>query len=63
MGRIDVETKELSNDWKNEGIMEKSIDVAKKLITKNSMSLEDISKYIGLSLEKVKELAEEVNKK
>lgn len=63
MGRIDVETKELSNDWKNEGIMEKSIDVAKKLITKNSMSREDISKYIGLSLEKVKELAEEVNKK
>ena len=43
--------------------MEKSIDVAKKLITKNSMSREDISKYIGLSLEKVKELAEEVNKK
>ena len=63
MGRIDVETKELSNDWKNEGIMEKSIDVAKKLITKNSMSREDISKYIGLSFEKVKELAEEVNKK
>ncbi len=63
MGRIDVETKELSNDWKNEGIMEKSIDVAKKLITKNSMSREDISKYIGLSLEKVRELAEEVNKK
>ena len=56
-------TKELSNDWKNEGIMEKSIDVAKKLITKNSMSREDISKYIGLSLEKVRELAEEVNKK
>lgn len=68
-GNVDmcIALQELSNDWKNEGknegIMEKSIDVAKKLITKNTMSLEDISECIGLSLEKVKELAEEVNKK
>ena len=72
-GKVDmcIALQELSIDWKNEGrlegknegMMEKSIDVAKQMLLKNKLSFEDISDYSGLSLEKVKELAKEVNKK
>ncbi len=68
-GKVDmcVALQELRVDWKNEGknegILENTLAVAKKMLLKNKLSLEDISDYSGLSLDKVKELSEEVNKK
>ncbi len=51
------------NEGINEGAMNKALAVAKKMLSKNKLSLEDISDYSGLSLDKVKELAKEVNNK
>jgi predicted transposase/invertase (TIGR01784 family) len=39
---------------------EKAIEIAKNLLKIPSMSIQDVAKHTGLTLQKVKELAEEV---
>lgn len=48
------------NDGKNEGMHEKAIVIAKSLFEIPSMSVQDVAKHTGLSLQKVKEIEREV---
>ena len=45
------------DDMRAEAVMRDRIENAKKMIDDGKLSLEDISKYSALSLEKVRELA------
>ncbi|WP_185752309.1 hypothetical protein [Butyrivibrio sp. AE2032] len=45
-------------DMRNEAVSEATIEYAKKMIESGKLSLEDIAEFLGLPLDKVRELAE-----
>ena len=42
------------------GVEQEKLDAARNMLARKQLSLEDISEYTGLSMEKVRELAEQL---
>ena len=60
MGSVfDEIREEARNEGRNEGRNENACEIALKLIGSGKLSLEEISEYSGLPIEKVRELARE----
>ena len=48
---------DILDEMRNEAEYKKACEIAKKMLSSNKLSLEEVADYSGLSLEKVRELA------